>query len=106
MRGQGVAKEKASREYQTATGSWLNVEQLAGIDFRFWREERKKRGADEKIGSKRKGVEYGVEAQMASWPGDNTESSGAWPESSVPPGPLLKPRLHPPSCSSAMTANY
>ncbi|RAH55566.1 hypothetical protein BO85DRAFT_461199 [Aspergillus piperis CBS 112811] len=83
MQGQGVAKEKASRVYQTATGSWLNVEQLAGIDFR-----------------------YGVEAQMASWPGDNTESSGAWPESSVPPGPLLKPRLHPPSCSSAMTANY
>ncbi|PYH68731.1 uncharacterized protein BO88DRAFT_462904 [Aspergillus vadensis CBS 113365] len=30
---------------------------------------------------------------MASWPGDNTESSGAWPESSVPPRPLLKPRL-------------
>lgn len=29
-----MAEEKASIQYQTAAGSWLNVEQLAGIDFR------------------------------------------------------------------------
>ncbi|CAK45165.1 uncharacterized protein An07g10360 [Aspergillus niger] len=101
MQGQGVAEEKASIQYQTAAGSWLNVEQLAGIDFR--EERKKKRGVDEK---ENLGIGDGVEAQMASWPGDNTESSGAWPESSVPPGPLLEPRLRPPSCSSAVTANY
>ncbi|PYH60610.1 uncharacterized protein BO96DRAFT_430534 [Aspergillus niger CBS 101883] len=89
MQGQGVAEEKASIQYQTAAGSWLNVEQLAGIDF--------------SVGKK---VSLSKGSLLRIWPGDNTESSGAWPESSVPPGPLLEPRLRPPSCSSAVTANY